>query len=334
MDRDYYEVIGVSRKASEDEIRKAYLKLAREHHPDMNLEDPSAKERFQEIQKAYEVLKDKEKRAQYDQFGPNFAAAGGPGAGFEQWRTGGGPGGPGGFSFENIDLSDILGGAFGGSQGGGSPFGEMFGGGPQAPPSRGGRRGRRRQPQPPVSRDVQQELTVPFERAVRGGEIDIIVQRREKRSTLTVKIPVGLEEGQKIRLRGQGEQSDGRSPAGDLILTVHSGPHPCFTRHGKNLELLASITLEEALFGAKIDIPTPNGTVALTIPPSTSGGKKFRIPGHGVPSKDGTAGDLIVQVRILLPAKPPAEDDMELSLREAVRRIGENTTPPRMDLKF
>jgi DnaJ-class molecular chaperone len=329
MDRDYYEVLGVTRTASQDEIRKAYLQLARQHHPDANPDDPSAAERFQELQNAYEVLKEPEKRTQYDQFGPNFAAAGGPGAGFEQWRT---AGGPGGFSFDGIDLNDILGG-MGGGMGGGSPF-DLFGGAPQGPPpSRGGRR-RRRAPNPPPVQDVQQEITVPFQTAIRGGELDIIVQRREKQSTLTIKIPTGIEDGKKIRLRGQGEQGLGGGPPGDLILTVHVGSHPYFTRKGKNLELVAPITLSEATFGGKIDIPTPNGTIALTVPPCTSGGKKFRISGHGVPSPKDTPGDLVVQVRIILPEDAITDDETKSPFEETVRQIGERTDPKRKNLKF
>ena len=337
MDRDYYEVLGASRTASQDEIRKAYLQLARQHHPDANPDDPSAAERFQEIQNAYDVLKDSEKRSQYDHFGPNFAAAGGPGAGFEQWRT---AGGPGGFSFEGVDLNDILGGMGGGmgngmgaGMGGGSPFDGLFGGPPQGAPQGGARR-RRRAPQPPPAQDVQQEITVPFQTAIRGGEIDVTVQKREKRSTLTIKIPTGIEDGKKIRLRGQGESGCRGAPSGDLILTIHPESHPHFTRKGNNLELVAPISLSEAILGAKIDIPTPNGTVALTVPAGTSGGKKFRIPGHGVPSTKGSPGNLVVQVRIVLPQETITDDEKQMPLEDAVQQIGDRTAPQRENIKF
>lgn len=320
MAEDYYQTLGVARNASQEEIRKAYRKLAGKHHPDMNPDDPGAKKRFQKIQAAYDVLGDEEKRRQYDQFGHGFESMGG-GQG-PQWRTAGG--GPGGASFEDIDLSELFGmGGMGGMGGGqGSPFADIFGFGG------GQRQGPRQRQAAAKGQDVEQKITIPFQTAVRGGKTQVALMRGNQRETLTVTIPAGVEEGKKMRLKGQGQPSPMGGPAGDLLLAVNIAPHPHFRRAGKNLELTAPITVKEAALGAKIDLPTPHGTVTLTVPPGSSSGTKLRVKGQGVQPEKGAAGDLVVVLQVALPRK------YDEALLEAASRIGDNTPSPRTGLVF
>ncbi len=273
--RDFYEVLGVSRSASQDEIRKAYKKLARKFHPDVKPADPDAETKFSEITEAYDVLSDDEKRKNFDQFGHAARGAGGnPFQGF------GGGGGGGGASF---DLDDILGGMFGG----GSPFG-------------GGRRGQARSQK---GQDAKAEITVPFVVAVEGGEHSVTLQNGSKSERLSVKIPAGIDDGQSIRLSGQGNPGMGGGPAGDLIVTVHIAAHPWFRRDGQNLLVDVPVSPSEAALGAKIDVPTlTEGTVVLTVPPGTSSGAKLRLRGKGVRShKTGERGDQFVVLKIAVP---------------------------------
>ena len=273
--RDFYEVLGLSRSASQDEIRKAYKKLARKFHPDVKPADPDAETKFAEITEAYDVLSDEEKRRNYDQFGHASRGAGGnPFQGF-------GGGGAGGGSF---DLDDILGGMFGG----GSPFGG------------GGRRGQSRAQK---GQDARAEITIPFSVAVEGGEHSVTLQNGSKSERLTVKIPAGIEEGQSIRLAGQGNPGIGGGPMGDLIVTVHIAPHPWFRRDGQNLQVDVPVSPSEAALGAKIEVPTlSEGTVVLTVPAGTSSGAKLRLRGKGVRNhKTGERGDQFVLLKISVP---------------------------------
>jgi len=275
--RDFYEVLGVSRSASQDEIRKAYKKLARMFHPDVKPADPDAEKKFSDITEAYDVLSDAEKRKNYDQFGHAARGAGGnPFQGF-----GGAGGGGGGGSF---DLDDILGGMFGG----GNPFG-------------GG--GRRAHPRAQRGQDAKAEITVPFTVAVEGGEHSVTLQNGTKSERLTVKIPAGIEEGQSIRLAGQGNPGMGGGPTGDLIVTVHIAPHPWFRRDGQNIQVDVPVSPSEAALGAKIEVPTlSEGTVVLTVPPGTSSGAKLRLRGKGVRNhKTGDRGDQFVLLKIAVP---------------------------------
>jgi DnaJ-class molecular chaperone len=319
-EEDFYKVLGVKRDASQAEIQKAYRELARKHHPDMNPEDKSAKERFQKIQRAYEVLNSKEKRELYDKFGPDFervAAAGAAG-----WQPGGGgwtAGGPEGASFEDFDFSQI----FGGQPGAGGGFGDFFSqftGGPR--PRRGA--------SPRRGADVRHEVQIPFQTAISGGEVRLVVQRPSGEvETLTVKIPAGIESGKKIRLRGQGEPAPRGGQAGDLIVVVHVQPHPFFERKGNNLEVRVPVTLAEAALGAKVDIPTPKGTISLTIPPRSSSGRRLRVKGYGVPSRDGAAGDLFAEIQIVLPSQLDKND------QELIRQFDErHPLDPRAELKW
>ena len=300
MAEDYYKILGVPRGATAEEIQKAYRKLARKCHPDLNPDDPSAKKKFQELQGAFDVLNDPQKRSMYDQFG-EAAFGGGPQGGGAP-RGGARPGVPPGF--ENIDLSEL----FGGGMPGG--FADLFG---QAGRGRAGGPRRRRAETPSRGADLEASVEVPLSTAVLGGETSLLVQRNDRQETIRVKVPRGIDEGKKIRLRGQGNPSGEGGPPGDLLLTVHVTPHPHFHRRGANLHLKLPITLGEAIEGAKVDVPTPQGTVALRVPPGSSSGTKLRIKGHGVSVGD-TTGDLLVECQVVLPSS--LSDDERQWLRE------------------
>jgi len=318
MAEDYYKTLGVAKNASQAEIEKAYRELARKYHPDINPDDKAAKEKFQKVQRAFDVLGDAEKRELYDRYG----------ASFETMGAGAGRGaGPGGFHFEDVDLSQFFGERFGTDLGGG--FGDVFrqfrqagrrpgpGPGPtSAPPGRGG--------------DIRHAVDVPFGVAVTGGEVQVTVHRRTgKTETIAVKIPPGIEDGKRIRVRGQGDGPPGGGPRGDILLTVRVAPHPCFQRRGNNLHLRVPVTLAEAALGAKVDVPTPRGTVSLRVPPGTSSGAKLRVKGHGVTPREGPQGDLLAEIQIVLPEKL---DEQE---REAIRQIGDrHPQNPRANLRW
>jgi len=312
MSKDYYKVLGVGRNASQDEIKKAYRDLARRYHPDLNPDDKTAKQKFQEVQSAYDVLSDQQKREMYDRYGSSFETMGG-GAGPGGPWAGGGPGG--GFSFEDIDFSQFFGERFGAGGGGGGAggFEDIFGQFSQAGRGRKARSGGRRR-----GADLRHDITVPFATAIQGGEVQLSVARPNGQTeTLSVKIPAGIEDGKKIRLRGQGEPAPRGGPGGDLLLTVHVAPHPCFRRHGKHLHVTLPVTLAEAALGAKVDVPTPKGTVTLKVPPCTSGGAKLRVKAHGVPAKDGP-GDLIAEVQIVMPKE--LDDESRAAFERLAKR--------------
>ncbi len=311
MAEDYYKILDVSRTASPEEIQKAYRKLARKYHPDMNPDDTAAKKKFQEIQKAYDVISDPEKRKLYDQFGSQFenihpgAGAGGGGAGgpfpFDMEQLFGGRGGAGGFQFDG-DLGDIF---------------QQFTGG-------GGARGRgRRQAAPQRGGDLSAEATIPFHTAVMGGNHEISIRRSGKIETIQIRVPAGVDSGKKIRLRGQGEQGAGGN--GDLLVTIQVAPHPHYRRQGQNLELRLPVTLSEAALGATVEVPTPGGTVSLKIPPGSSSGRRLRIKGQGVRSGSGETGDLYVELQIKLPAS------LDNEAQEAIRKIESQYTGPIRD---
>jgi curved DNA-binding protein len=298
-EHDYYERLGVARSASSDQIKKAYRTLARKYHPDVNPGDKKAEARFKEIQAAYDVLSDKEKRSLYDRFGTAaFEGMGAPGPGARAGEWGFRQAGPAG---EVFDFGEFLGpGGFthadteGGLEGGG--IFELLG------RLRGARTGRR----PSGSkqgRNIEATLTIPFQTAVQGGETTIEIERKAgHRETLVVRIPPGTEPGVRLRLRGQGEPGEGGSPAGNLTVTVAVEPHPYFTREGRDLFLDLPVTVSEAVLGAKIDVPTLGGMKTLTIPPGSSSGQKLRVRGQGVPSSGGkAAGDLFVVLKIVVP---------------------------------
>ena len=314
MADDYYATLGVGRTASDEDIQKAYRQLARKYHPDVNPDDAKAKEKFNEVQHAFEVLNDPKKREMYDRYGSAYESVGpgGPGAGGPQpWAHSGG-GGPG----FDVNLDDLF--------GGGGGFADLF--------KNMGPRGKRntRRAAPTRGSNIEYELTVPFTSTVLGGEAQIAVQRPAGNTeTIQVKIPTGIEDGKKIRLRGQGNPSPNGGPDGDLMIKVNAAPHPYFRRQGKRLDVRVPITLAEAIAGAKIDVPTPHGTITLTVPAGSSSGAKLRLKGQGVKMVKGAAGDLFAELQIVIPK------DMTQADREQLKKIAEKYSDnPRRDLKW
>jgi DnaJ-class molecular chaperone len=305
MANDHYTTLGVSRTASPDEIQKAYRKLARKYHPDMNPDDATAKKKFQEVQSAFEVLSDPDKRKRYDQFGSDFDSVGaGHAPGGWRYTT---SSGPQTYPFDVNDLNDMFGGGAGSAEGGGG-FADLF---KQFSRGRGAQRPRRAAAR---GNDLKHELAIPFATAVLGGEAALTVQRQNGNlETIRVKIPVGIDDGKKIRLRGQGEPGTGDAPAGDILLAIRVSPHPHFRRSGNRLDVRVPITLAEAAMGATIDVPTPQGTIALKVPPNTSSGKRLRIKGHGVRPPNQPPGDLFAEILIELPENLTAEESLQLA---------------------
>ena len=324
MTEDYYKTLGVRRDASQAEIQRAYRELARKHHPDMNPGDKTAEEKFQQVQAAFDVLNDPEKREQYDRYGSSFETmgAGGPRGG-TTW--GAGPGaGFGGQAFEDIDFGQL--------------FGEHLGAGSGVDPGdvfsqfrrSAGRTRKRPAGTPRRGADVHHQLQIPFVTSVNGGKAQLDVHRpANKVETITVRIPAGIEDGKKILLRGQGQPAPRGGTPGDILLTIHVSAHPCFQRQGNHLHVKVPVTLSEAALGSKIDVPTPQGTVSLRIPAGTSGGTKLRIKGHGVAPKDGPPGDLLAEVQIVLPK------ELDDASREVFRRLDQNYSEnPRANLRW
>lgn len=282
-EHDYYETLGVSRTASDEEIRKAHKKLSRKYHPDVNKEK-GASEKFKEVQEAFDVLGDKDKRSQYDQFGKTFpGGAGGPrGQPFHWGNAGGGPVDLGDiFGGGQVDLESLLGGAFGGG---------------------GARQGRKRAR---AGENVEVEAEVPFQVAVLGGSYELNLQRDGKVERLSVKIPAGVDNGSLVRLSGQGQPGMGGGPAGDLHVRIRVAPHPWFRREGKDLVVEVPVSITEAALGAKVDVPTlSEGHVVVTIPPGTSSGAKLRLRGKGVIDiSTKKHGDQYVIVKVVVPQK-------------------------------
>lgn len=312
MGEDYYKILGVSRNASDSDIQKAYRSLARKYHPDVNPDDAAAKAKFQQIQQAYEVLSDSEKREMYDRYGSSFESMGTGGAGGPQ---------------QEFDFSQLFGGQPGAGQGGfEGGFGDIFrqfGGGTQ----RGGPR--QAPPRPRRGANIRHDLQVPFSSAVIGGEARLNIKRPTgKVESIAVKIPAGIETGKTIRLRGQGEPGPNGGSPGDIMITVRVAPHPCYQRRGNNLELQVPVTLAEAALGSKVDVPTPNGTITLTVPPGTSSGKRLRVKGHGVQTQDNP-GDLYAEIQIVLP------NTIDKESAALIRKFGEaHPMNPRTDLQW
>lgn len=325
MAEDYYKILGVRRDASQAEIQKAYRKLARKYHPDLNRDDKSAKTKFQQVQGAYDVLSDPEKREMYDRYGSAFETmgAGGPRGG-PAW--GAGPGaGPGGFRFEDIDLGQLFGGRFGEEPA--EDLGDIFSHLRRAAGRRPGKTaapGRRR------GADIRHELQIPFNTSINGGEVQIGIRRGSgKTETITVKIPPGIEDGKKIRVRGQGEPGPPGGTPGDILIAIRVAPHPCFQRRGNHLHVKVPVTLAEAALGAKVDLPTPRGTVSLSIPPGSSSGTKLRVKGHGAAPKNAPPGDLLAEIQIVLP-KEIADTDRQM-IQEFAQRHPQD---PRTNLRW
>jgi DnaJ-class molecular chaperone len=298
--KDYYDLLGVKKNATEDEIKKAYRKLAKKYHPDKNKGDKAAEDKFKQISEAYAVLGDKEKREQYDRLGK------------EAFSFGGGPGG-GGNPFADFDFGQFRGRAGGRRGGRGATdftdiFADLFGGGGgfQTGPQRG--------------QDVQAEITIDFRDAVLGTTLDLQIGGE----AVKVRIPEGVAGGQTIRLRGKGAPGVNGGPAGDLHVLAHVRPHPFFDRRGDDIHIELPITIGEAIQGAQVDVPTIHGPVKAKIPAGTQGGQTFRISGKGVKKKSGGYGDHYYKVQIHLPREVPpgatdAVDKLETLYRENPR---------------
>jgi molecular chaperone DnaJ len=295
FEKDFYATLGVPKNADAAAIKKAYRKLARTLHPDQNPGDDSAEARFKEVGEAYAVLSDVEQRKQYDAIramaggGARFSAGSGGGgaAGFEDLFgglfSGGGAGGPGGggprvrYSSAGAGgFDDILGGIFGGGGGGFRT-------------ARGPQRGQ----------DIDATTTLPFRQAVEGSTVSLVVEGR----TVTARIPPGVRDAQRIRLRGKGRPGEAGAPAGDLVIAVHVEPHPVYSLDGRDLRIIVPVTFAEATLGAKIDVPTlDGGTVRVKVPPGTPSGRTLRVRGRGVTSGSAT-GDLLVTVQVVVPQR-------------------------------
>ena len=288
---DLYQRLGIKRGASEAEVKKAYRSLAKQLHPDRNRDNPKAAERFAQITHAYDLLSDKDKRARYDRGeidedgNPKMPFGGGYGGGARQGGAGGGSGGggfqgfPEGFEAGNTaDLSDLFEGLFGGA---GGRRGAGFGRG--RPPQKGA--------------DVAYRLKVPFvDAATLAGQRVTLAGGK----TVELKLPKGVEDGARIRLAGQGQE--GPAGRGDAIITIEIAPHPFFVREGHNIRLVLPVTLSEAVLGARVKVPTPDGAVMLAVPKGSSSGKVLRLKGRGFTGKDGNRGDQLVQLSVDLPA--------------------------------
>jgi curved DNA-binding protein len=304
MPRDFYEVLGVSRDADQDEVQQAYRRLARQNHPDVN-KDPAAEERFKEVNEAYSVLSDPELRKRYDRFGEDFRRVPedweqrvGAGAGGVGGRAGRGPratwttegadvgGGFGGAGFEGIDLEDLLGGMFGGR-----------GRGPRAARTAGA--------------DQEAELPLTVEEAYRGGRREITLNGPEGTRSYSVTIPPGVNDGRRIRLAGEGGRGLGDGPAGDLYLVVRLLPHRLFRVHGRNIHVDLKLAPWEAALGASVPVATPGGETKVTVPPGSSSGRRLRLRGQGMPDPAGHPGDLFAEIKIMV---PPRLSDREREL--------------------
>jgi curved DNA-binding protein len=295
-DRDFYQILGVGRNASQDDIQRAYRKLAREYHPDVN-SDPAAEERFKDVSEAYSVLSDPNTRRRYDAFGADFRqvpedvdpetwrrsrARAGAGAGAGAGRGPGGAGGAGGgFGYGpggvDIDIEDLLGGIF------------------------GGRAGRGWGPVPGADQEAELPLTV--EEAYRGGRKSVTLGGAGQR-TFEVNIPAGVTDGQRIRLAGQGGRGGDGGRPGDLYFIVRLLPHPVYRVQGRDLYLDLRLAPWEAALGTSVAVDTPGGEAKVKVPHGTSSGRRLRLRGRGLPNPRGKPGDLYAEAKIMVPPKP------------------------------
>ena len=327
-ERDYYEILGVPRTATADEIKQAYRRLAKKYHPDRNRGDKTAEAKFKEVQSAYDVLGDPDKRRQYDQFG-SAAFSGGPfggqGGGFHT-----GPGGQrvytwrgGGADIPIEDWEDLFSTFAGGGARGGGFFDELFG-------RMGGRRGGASAgPRPTPGQDAEHTVSLTFEQAIHGTTLDLRFQDAggQPGSTVSVKIPPGVSDGQRIRLRGKGMPGVAGGPPGDLYIICQVQPHPYFRRVGDDIYIDLPLTITEAALGSRVEIPTLDGRTTLTVPPGTPSGAKLRLKGKGVQRPGKPPGDHYAVVRIVPPRNLTEEQRL---LLERFRATGEPS--PREDL--
>jgi curved DNA-binding protein len=300
-DRDLYAELGLKKGATKEEIKKAYRKLARELHPDRNPDNPKAEDRFKRVAFANDVLSDDRKRGLYDEFGEVGLREGfdADSARAMRGRARGVGGSGAGFGFEEI----FAGANRGRRSGFGGTLEDLFGGGidelfgRQGAPTGFGGRPTTGMPKAP---DTESEITVSFDEAYKGVERELTVTEAGQQRTIRVRIPAGVDDGGKVRLRGQGAQTGGAA-AGDLVLLVRVGEHKLFRREGQDLHLDVPITVAEAWRGASIKVPTPEGESTLKLPPRVQSGGKLRLKGKGFPKRDGARGDLFAHVQIRLP---------------------------------
>ena len=301
LERDFYSVLGVGRTATAKDIKKAYRTLAQKHHPDNNPGDEGAESRFKDISEAYDVLSDPKTRAEYDGARDAFARGAymgtGPGGGTQYVRM------------EDLgDIGDLFG-SGGGMFGG---LGDLFGGGRRA-----------RGPQP--GGNLESEAHLSFHEAIEGTTRTLTVDGPDGRGEVQVKIPAGVNDGARIRLRGKGRPGSNGGPAGDLYVTVHAARHPVFSRSGKDLKVRVPVTFAEAALGAAITVPTLTGTVTVKVPPGTQHGTTLRVSGKGVATAKGT-GDLLVTIEARVPEHLDGEQ------RELLERLRSLETNPRAHL--
>lgn len=303
--RDYYDVLGLSRNASEGEIKNAYRKLARKYHPDVNKE-AGAEAKFKEATEAYEVLSDAEKRKQYDSFGHSFFKG----------QTGGGPGGFSGGQRVNINFEDIFGGGKGFMGMGLDEILESLGG------QVGGRRSRPHSGgcgfggAPAKGKDIEHKVMLDFMESIVGSERDVVIQEADgTKQTITVKIPAGVKDGQKIRIREKG--SHGPAGRGNLLIECRVNRHLYFRREGDDIHVDVPVDIVEASIGGKVDVPTIDGMTTVTVPPGVAGGRMLRLKGKGISNGKGDRGDQYVNLIVT----PP--DDISSEGRELLEKFRE-----------
>lgn len=302
MTTDPYKILGVPRTASQDEIKKAYRKLAKELHPDLHPDDTARQDRFKAVSVAYELLGDPEKRRRFDAGEIDANGQERPQAHHRYHHAGAGGGfGPGfgagfgpDFGTDDMDLSDLF----------SRFFGDRAGRGPGDFGSNVHARGQ----------DLRFELTVDFLDAARGARRHVTLPDGRR---LEVTIPEGLRDGQVLRLRGKGAPGIGRGTPGDALVTVHVRPHPVFSRVGDDIEMELPITVDEAVLGARVEVPTLSGTVSLNVPRGASSGQRLRLRGKGVRGKGGKVGDQIVRLKVVLPKRiTPEMEELARRWRE------------------
>jgi len=279
FEKDYYKTLGISKTADAAAIKKAYRALAKDLHPDKNPDNPKAEEKFKEVSEAYEVLSDTKSRAEYDEIRTMVAKGGGRPGGFAS------PGGFGGRGGQNVNIEDILGGGGGGFGGLGDIFGGIFGGGGRGP-------------QP--GSDFETTTTISFESAMRGATVSV----QGVNGDINARIPAGVSDGARIRLKGKGGPGQPGAPSGDLFVVVNVQKHPIFDHDGKSLTVTVPITITEAALGGQVKVPTLDGTtVTLKITPGTKSGTKVRARDKGVTRADGKTSDLVVTLEIVTPTE-------------------------------
>jgi DnaJ-class molecular chaperone len=323
--KDYYKTLGVSRGASEKDIKSAYRKLARKYHPDVNPGDKQAEDRFKEIGEAYEVLSDPDKRRKYDQFGSGWQRGpGGPGAhpGWNevfrqaQRRAGTGTGRRTGAGGPVIDFDQAMGGDFG------EFFEGLFGRGARPGTSSAGR--------PRAGEDLEQEVLVSLEELFNGGSREFVIDvpdasGKSIRERIEVKIPPGFEEGKRLRVAGKGHPGPNGGPRGDLYLRIKQRPHPQFERRGNDLLVEVPVPVWTAALGGEVDLRTLTGGGAFTIPPETQNGKTFRLRGQGMPIHGASGrGDLLAKVKLVMPERL---SDSQKEIFRQLRDVAEKGSP-------